>query len=497
VTSAYEARLLRRYAELVGSGDDGSGDGFSKYIPHKPHPKQLRFLELTEPEALYGGAAGGGKSDALLMDALQFVTDSGHAAIIFRKTVTDLELEGGLIPRSHDWLGGTDAHWNGHLHAWKFPSGASLTFGYMDNPRAHFRYKSTEFTSVAFDQIEEHIEAQYDYMKSRIRAAVDVKVPRKIRGSANPGDIGHDWVKRRFGIPDVIDFEHTYRTIAYDNEKRPYTRVFLPARLPDNPTLGGDDGDYAKQLAQLDPVTYQQLRFGAWVRDVTGLVYSSFSDRCIVDSLPELPEGERWTFILAADFGVVDPTAFAVLAFSDHDPNVYVVESAQWKDMAPSEAAEEAIRWERRYGGFDAIVGDVGGLGKGFEAEWRKRFALPMRAAQKTDKLGYIKLVNGDFHNKKLLILRAANEQLIKDVRALAWADDKHVKEHPTLPNHLPDAMLYGWREARHWDWSERAGPPLVGDAKILDEARERKERRMERAKREADTDSNEWILGP
>ena len=158
--------------------------------------------------------------------------------------------------------------------------------------------------------------------------------------------------------------------------------------------------------------------------------------------------------------------AFAELAFTRHDPCVYVIRSEQWTDMSTSEAAEIVREWEKQRGSYDCIVGDVGGLGKAFEVEWRKRFYLPMRTAQKADKLGYIKLLNGDLHHAKVKVL-PGNDQLISHVRALAWADEKHLKEHPSLPNHLPDALLYGWREARHWAWEERPPPKAYEDERL------------------------------
>ena len=108
------------------------------WIPHLPTPRQARFLTIPSREAFYGGAAGGGKSDALLMAALQYVTVPGYSAIIFRKTYADLSLPGALMDRAADWLQGK-AHWSAKTKKWTFPSGATVSFGYMEHEKDKLR----------------------------------------------------------------------------------------------------------------------------------------------------------------------------------------------------------------------------------------------------------------------------------------------------------------------------------------------------------------------
>ena len=98
------------------------------YSPHIPTPKQAEFLNLTCREALYGGAAGGGKSDALLMAALQYVDVPGYSAALFRRTFQDLSLPGALIDRAKNWLGAR-VNWNETRKQFSWPNGASIQFG--------------------------------------------------------------------------------------------------------------------------------------------------------------------------------------------------------------------------------------------------------------------------------------------------------------------------------------------------------------------------------
>lgn len=224
---------------------DPTGVRLTKYIPHEPEPPQQAFLWLTCREALYGGAAGGGKSDALLMGALQYVDQPNYAAIIFRKTYTDLSLPGALMDRAHEWLGNTDAHWDGTEKQWTFPSGATINFAYLKNENDKYRYQSAEFQYVAFDELTQFPEADYLYLFSRLRRLQGSQVPIRMRAASNPGGTGHQWVRRRF-VDDV------------DGKGR----IFIPARLDDNPHV--DREEYTESLMELDEQTRLQLLNGDW-----------------------------------------------------------------------------------------------------------------------------------------------------------------------------------------------------------------------------------------
>lgn len=448
-------------------------EGESVYLPHTPTPKQQTFCDLDCLEALYGGAAGGGKTDALLHSALKYAHVPGYAAMLFRRTYTELALPDAIMARSHEWFAGTDAHWSGLDKRWSFPldGGAStLTFGYLDGPNDHVRYQGMAAQFYGLDELTHYRERQYRYLFSRLRKLVGSEVPLRMRGATNPGGTGHDWVKRRFEIPDTVDFSRVYVTgkpsahVAHLAVTESTSgRVFVPARLDDNPHL--DQESYERALAELDATQLAQLRSGQWVRDTEGLVYREFGRHCVVDALPELEYGEKWKRILACDFGVIDPTAFGELCFNRYVPDVYVSRSEQIANESPSEAAERAIRWSEECGGYEQIIGDVGGLGKAFQSEWQTRFKLPMTPADKTSKLGFIKLINGDMRRGKIKVVESPNLDLIECLGALSWSNDHAVQENQDQPNHLTDMLLYGWRASRHFAAKEAPSLPAYGSA--------------------------------
>lgn len=249
---------------------------WTKYIPHKPHPTQQYFLLRNDVrEVLFGGAAGGGKSDALLMAALQYVDVPGYSAILLRRKFTDLSQPGALIPRSHEWLAKTDAKYNVQLHEYKFPTGsipATLKYGYIDSVNDVYQFQGAEFQFVGLDELTQFEQFPFDYMKSRLRRLKNFPVPLRMRASANPGGIGHEWVKAHF-------MDNAAQTGA----------LFVPSRLEDNPSL--DREEYEKSLAAIaDPVLRAQLRHGDWTIRTAGKLFKREWFK-VVDAMPE---GLRW-----------------------------------------------------------------------------------------------------------------------------------------------------------------------------------------------------------
>lgn len=234
-------------------------------LGRRPTRKQTVFLLLDRREVLFGGAAGGGKSEALLMAALMYVDVPHYAAILFRRTYTDLALPGALMSRAHDWLAGR-AQWNERKKTWTFPSGATLSFGYLDRSADRLRYQSSEFQFIGFDELTQFREADYTYLFSRLRRTTSAPVPLRMRSASNPGGPGHDWVRRRFLVDGPLA-----------------GRIFLPARFVDNPHL--DQATYRENLQRLDPVTCAQLLDGDWEIDDSRLIPFESLLACQADTL--------------------------------------------------------------------------------------------------------------------------------------------------------------------------------------------------------------------
>lgn len=230
------------------------------------------FLLLEDKEMLYGGAAGGGKSEALLAGALQYVDEPTYAGILLRRTYQDLSKPGALIDRSRSWLSHTPAKWDQTTMTWHFPSGAQLAFGYIRNDKDLEQYQSAEFQYIGIDELTQFTKYQYRFLFSRLRRKSYSTVPLRMRAGSNPGGVGHEWVKERWRLGSKYD------------EAPPKGRRFLPALLDENPHL--DRAAYLDALAELDPVMFAQLRQGNWdvIHEGTKFKRSWFK---IVDDEPD------------------------------------------------------------------------------------------------------------------------------------------------------------------------------------------------------------------
>lgn len=240
-----------------------------------PTARQAEFLALECEEALYGGAAGGGKTEGLLLWLAQGHEIPGYSAIIFRRTYPQLFKSGDSVleksRRLYRPLGGV---WSGLSKQWRFPSGAIIEFGHLTHDRTLDDYQGPSYHRIAFDELTQFPEAYYTYLFSRIRRTVGFPISLGMRAGSNPGGIGHVWVKKRFVTNQAIE---ALRSLGERERTPPGTifwansdRAFVPSRIPDNPHL--DEVDYSKKLEHLPPVTRARLKAGDWSISEDGLI---------------------------------------------------------------------------------------------------------------------------------------------------------------------------------------------------------------------------------
>lgn len=246
------------------------------FCPEAPSLTQKVFLRTYALEALFGGAAGGGKSSALLMSALQYVDVPNYSAILFRRTYADLALPGAIMDRFTSWIANyEDVRWNSNNYTAIFPSGARISFGYLNNSQDYLRYKGAEFQFIGMDEVTEIRESDYRYLFSRLRRPAKgalAQVPLRMRSASNPAP---NWVRQRFIV-----------------EGQSNNRIFVPSKLRDNPGIDADS--YRQALQALDPVERRRLEEGDWWTTSLGTLFER-ENFIIVDSheVPQITQHAR------------------------------------------------------------------------------------------------------------------------------------------------------------------------------------------------------------
>ena len=286
-----------------------------RYCPHltKISVPQAVFLLDEGRESVYGGAAGGGKSDALLMAALQYVDQPGYAALILRRTFPELRGAEGLLNRGLSWLKRTDAHGTEDGKLWTFPSGATLRFGHVETEADRFNYDGQAYQFVGFDELTSFTELQYDHIGfSRARRTADVHVPIRTRGSCTPIGVGVGWVKKRF-ITDRAD-----------------DVVFVPAFAGDNP--GFVPGEYEESLSRLPEHLRRALLEGDW-SVFEGAAFHVGDDH-LIDTFPMVDAHDRFE---ACDYGL-NGAPWALVAV-DYEGNLIFDDMLYERELLPSQLA--------------------------------------------------------------------------------------------------------------------------------------------------------------
>jgi Terminase RNaseH-like domain len=271
-------------------------------------------------------------------------------------------------------------------------------------------------------------------------------------------------VRLRFGLPEGEIIPGLVETLDPSSGEK---IAFLPARAEDNPHLNIDE--YDTNLRKLGNAKYQQLRWGRWIRDGEGLVYGAFDPSLNV--IADAPHGLR-SRVLSQDYGTTNATSWTILGWRDNDPVVYVLRSYKREGVIPSENGEIVQALEAEWK-FQSIVGDVGGLGKAYAEEARRRFLLPIKAADKNNKRGYIELLNGELERGRVRIVNGAGEcaDLIDELKKLPWKPHSNRSVEATgFPNHCTDGLLYGWREASAYCARPLPSPPTTPAAVLREE---------------------------
>ena len=290
---------------------------------------QTDFLAAPEKEVLYGGAAGGGKSYALLVDPLRYADNPNHRALLLRRTLGELaeliDQSKKVYPKAF-----VNATFKESKNLWIFPSGATILLSYVDKDSDATRFQGQSFTWIGIDELGHYPTAYvWDYLRSRLRTT-DPSIETYMRASANPGGVGGWWIKKMFIDPNVPntpfaakDMESGNTLVFPPNHKKAgqalFYRKFIPARLTDNPYLMAS-GEYEAMLLSLPEVERRRLLEGDW--DVAeGAAFAEFNRALHMCEPFDIPRG--WPRFRAADYGYSSPSC-VLWGAVDYDGNLWI-----------------------------------------------------------------------------------------------------------------------------------------------------------------------------
>lgn len=243
-------------------------------IHYTPTEKQSMYHTSDAYELLYGGAAGGGKSKATVMEAfIDALEHPGIDSYLFRRTYP--ELRDTLIREAQSSISKQLGAYTQSSHDFRLANGSVLHFRYCRNLQDAYNYQGTEMHRLYIDELTHFTQDVYDYLRTRVRAPKSKQASPKIRCTSNPGGVGHGWVKAAF-----IDGKEPYKIyevpIRSDTLGKTVTvtRQYIPATVTDNPYLGES---YVLELEQKPEALRKALLLGDW-NVFEGQVFTEFVD---------------------------------------------------------------------------------------------------------------------------------------------------------------------------------------------------------------------------
>ena len=309
-------------------------DTTGSYVAFMPNEgPQTDFLAAAEKDVLYGGAAGGGKSFAMLIDPLRHCHIKEHRALILRRSMPELR---ELIDKSRELYPKAfkGAKFREVEKLWSFPSGAKIEFGFLEKDADVYRYQGQAYSWIGFDEIT-HLPTEFgwNYLASRLRTT-NPNLETYLRCTANPGGVGAQWVKKRY-----IEASEPNKTFK---GKDGLTRKFIPALLQDNPYLA-EDGEYERMLQSLPAVQRRQLLEGNW--DVAeGAAFAEFATDVHVIPPFELPNW--WERVKGIDYGYAAESCCLWGAVDPDDKTIIIYRELYRKGLTGEALADTITQME-------------------------------------------------------------------------------------------------------------------------------------------------------
>ncbi len=274
-----------------------------------PHP-QIELLDSNCPEIFYGGARGGGKTDGILGKWLQHRQRWRGMArgVFFRRRQIHLE---ETIARTHELFPLTGARWVGSpRQVWIWSDGSTLKFRHLWDIKAAENYQGHAYSFIAFEEVQQWPDPEpLNLLRATLRSAAGATCA--LMASGNPGGVGHQWVKAYYIDPGPKGYEKIHDPVTGVD------RLFIPARLEDNPALTTNDPTYERRLlaASKNPALVRAWRYGDWDVVAGGYFEDVWNQETQVLEPFIIPDG--WWLVRSFDWGSAKPSSLGLWGVSN------------------------------------------------------------------------------------------------------------------------------------------------------------------------------------
>jgi hypothetical protein len=331
--------------------------------------------------------------------------------------------------------------------SFEYPNGSKIYLAGVNDQMAIHNFRGMKFKLVTIDEPQS--------MRPYIKELIDEVLA--------PALIDEKGRLRLSGTPGAIPAGYFYEITQSKHWKHHFFTMF------DNPFMEEPEKRLKMELERrgvtVDHPTIQREFFGKWVIDLESLVIF-LNDSCYYSELPK----HNWEYVVSVDIGFEDSDAIAVIAFSETSPTAYLVEEIVKNKQGVTELAQQLEGVVRKYEPLK-IVMDTGGLGKKIAEEIRRRYGLPVEAAEKTRKYEYIEILNDASRTGRFKVLK--DSAFAQDAKLLEWEIDTEKQKKVISSKYhsdIIDAVLYGLRESLHWMYEPKKTEPEIYSKEWLED---------------------------
>lgn len=312
------------------------------HIDYKPTAKQKIFHTTTADVVLYGGAAGGGKSKAIVMDALaRCLRYPGTHAYLLRRTYA--ELEDTLIKEAKASYPTQLATYNVSRHEMTLINGSQIHFRHCATVADMYNFQGAEIHWLYIDELTHFEQEIFEYLRTRLRAKRGLGIKPVVRCASNPGNVGHGWVKAMF--VDAAPYMSLNTKIEYSRtlkKSRAFTYQYIPALATDNPYI---TTDYIFELERKPKALREALLYGHWDA-FEGQVFTEwvdnpdhYEDRINTHVIAPFSIPLSWPRYMSFDHGFTRPFSVGWWA-ADPEGRMYLYKEWYGSDGTPNKGLE-------------------------------------------------------------------------------------------------------------------------------------------------------------